>query len=201
MNTFTERMMKLRTASMPKNNIKIKSKLSTMAHAAIALMLLVGNSSFTSTIKSQNLNSNSAASPMTTDIGDEINAVKISRASQKMISKADREIHMNMVSLISALNAFRIPFLSAVQADNANRVQFYAEFALEFNDEITIWTDEQLSNRFNAENIQMDSNKYTATSDLHMFKSFYQEGYTVADPSLMTAGDTMISLDFLKENN
>jgi hypothetical protein len=201
MKTIIERMMKLTTAKIPKNNINCKKAISGLFTAVTLFTILAGNSSFIAEGIGQTFEKTKSTMIEFLPIGEEITAVKISTPSRNMFRKADREIHLNMNEMIKALNSFHIATTETNSADKEINDQFNEEYRINTDWEEFNIGDINLTEQFNAENINMNLDKTLLASDNLMFKLFYLNNYSITNPVLITVADAQITDIFLAEQN
>jgi hypothetical protein len=201
MKTIIERMMKLTTAKIPKNNINCKKAISGLFTAVTLFTILAGNSSFIAEGIGQTFEKTKSTIIELLPIGEEITAVKISTPSRNMFRKADREIHLNMNEMIKALNSFHIATIETNSADKEINDQFNEEYRINTDWEEFNIGDINLTEQFNAENINMNLDKTLLASDNLMFKLFYLNNYSITNPVLITVADAQITDIFLAEQN
>lgn len=134
-------------------------------------------------------------------IGEEITAVKISTPSPSMIRKADREINLNMNAMIKALNSFHIRYIESIAADQDINIQFNQGYMIKPTSERAENSDMDLTYQFDAENIDMNLKKQSSNADDLIFKKFYLNDYSMANPTKITDADILITNTFYAENN
>ncbi len=193
--------MKLTTAKIPKNNINCKKAISGLFTAVTLFTILAGNSSFIAEGIGQTFEKTKSTMIEFLPIGEEITAVKISTPSRNMFRKADREIHLNMNEMIKALNSFHIATTETNSADKEINDQFNEEYRINTDWEEFNIGDINLTEQFNAENINMNLDKTLLASDNLMFKLFYLNNYSITNPVLITVADAQITDIFLAEQN
>ena len=193
--------MKLTTAKIPKNNINCKKAISGLFTAVTLFTILAGNSSFIAEGIGQTFEKTKSTMIELLPIGEEITAVKISTPSRNMFRKADREIHLNMNEMIKALNSFHIATTETNSADKEINDQFNEEYRINTDWEEFNIGDINLTEQFNAENINMNLDKTLLASDNLMFKLFYLNNYSITNPVLITVADAQITDIFLAEQN
>lgn len=200
MKTAIARMVKFKITIGAKNNSKPNNAFSTLVHAATALILLIGNSSFTSTSNGQGMDHGKLENKMILSLGDEISKVKIATPSKHIIKMGDIEMHKNMNNLIKEMNSFRIGPFTNQSADDMVSDQFYAQFSIACDVNGYPLNDQMVSDRFYAEHINMMIEVNLLSADYQMFINFYFNEYINVDPALATEGDKMISDCFYREN-
>jgi len=192
--------MKLKTTMWSVKNIKHTKAISSIIHAAVAMIVLIGNSSFTSISIGQGLENSKLEMQALRSVGDEISKVKITRPSKDMIKMADREMHMNMNSLIREMNSFRIASFTNSQTDDLVNDQFYAQFIIAHDISLFSVNDQLINDLFYAENINLMNEINLLNADYQIFKDFYLNGYLNTNTSLLTEADNTICSCFYTEN-
>jgi hypothetical protein len=196
-----KRMAQLLKANPSKNNINCKKAISGLFTALALLTILTGNSAFISDGIGQSFEKTSCTLREAMPIGEEITAVKIASPSRSMIRKADLEIHMNMNAMIKALNSFHIALTSSNTADQEINNQFIREYSIKPGLEIFENSDLNLTNQFEAENINMDIEKKLLNADNVMVTAFYLNNYSRNNPTYITAADLLLNETFYADNN
>lgn len=194
-------MMKLTLAKAAKNNIKSKKAISGLFTAVTFFAILAGNSSFIAEVIGQTLEETKRTMLEALPIGEEITAVKISTPSPSMIRKADREINLNMNAMIKALNSFHIRYIENIAADQDINIQFNQGYMIKPTSERAENSDMDLTYQFDAENIDMNLKKQSSNADDLIFKKFYLNDYSMANPTKITDADILITNTFYAENN
>ena len=194
-------MMKLTLANVAKNNIKSNKAISGLFSALTLFAILAGNSSFIAEGIGQTLEETRRSMLEALPTGEEITAVKISTPSRNMIRKADREIHLNMNTMIAALNSFQIGYTENFAADQDINSQFNQGYMIFPALERSEKSDIVMNYQFDAENIDMNLDRKFLNADNLIFRQFYLNDYSMNNPAEITASDILITDIFNAEIN
>ena len=147
-----------------------KGIITFILNAAVALVLLIGNSSFTLLTYGQGVDS---AKILSFDDSKEFNdkkEVKISIPTPKMIRRADIEMNRNMNEWIKMINLFKISQFDPFYGDKQINNNFFKTFYLCFN--VSDSDENRLHMFFKAENIKIVGMKSFLESDIIIDNSF-----------------------------
>lgn len=200
MKQIIERMVKLTIAKWHKNNIHSKKSISGLFTTLCLLAILAANSAFISEGIGQTLEITKRVLLEALPIGEEITAVKISTPSRSMIRAADREIHLNMNTMIKELNSLHISIVDPNTADHDINEQFIQENMSNTGWEKIENADMTLTKQFEAENINMNLDDKFLYADKQMVNQFYLNNYNISNPSCITVADEWITDIFYAEN-
>ena len=167
-------------------------------NAAVALVLLIGNSSFTLLTYGQGVDS---AKILSFDDSKEFNdkkEVKISIPTPKMIRRADIEMNRNMNEWIKMINLFKISQFDPFYGDKQINNNFFKTFYLCFN--VSDSDENRLHMFFKAENIKIVGMKSFLESDIIIDNSFKCSYYINHNSSTLVEADSLINSSFRAEN-
>ena len=168
-------------------------------NATVALMLLIGNSSFTLVTYSQVIDSAKISLTEESLALNDKQGLKISIPTRNMIRRADIEINRNMNEWIRMINHLKIPQLNPFEGDKQISKNFLASFflCLTFADA----DDENVLNMlFHAENIRLIDTKPFLGSDSSIDYMFKSAMYTNNNFYKIIEADLIITNTFHAEN-
>ena len=168
-------------------------------NATVALMLLIGNSSFTLLTYSQEIDSAKISLTEESLALNDKQGLKISIPTRNMIRRADIEINKNMNEWIQMINHLKIPQLNPFEGDKQISKNFLASFflCLTFADA----DDENVLNiLFHAENIRLIDTKPFLGSDSSIDYMFKSALYTNNNFYKIIEADLIITNTFHAEN-
>jgi hypothetical protein len=168
-------------------------------NATVALILLIGNSSFTLLTYSQEIDSAKISLTEESLALNDKQGLKISIPTRNMIRRADIEINRNMNEWIRMINHLKIPQLDPFEGDKQISKNFLASFflCLTFADP----EDEFFLNMlFHAENIRLIDTKPFLGSDSSIDNMFKSALYTNNKSYKLIESDLITTSTFHTEN-
>ena len=160
-------------------------------------LILISNSSFASTSVKEGEDSNKVVKHI--NPSDDKDAVKITLPNNKSVSRADREIHLNMARLIKEYNNPTLVKPDMQGADNEINDAFFSNYKISFVGNATL-SDEELTDLFFAYNLMLPSADLYMLADDEMNFGFFVDNYMSINAHMFLAGDATINQNFGAEH-
>lgn len=177
-----------------------QNPLISILNVLAAIILIIGNSSYTIISKGQSIDSLRPTVLHEQSVNDNIKLPTISMPTKKMIRKADNEISRNMMDLINLINNIQIVGLDSRYADQEIRNQFFEPLFIILKPRID-FIDQAIGNRFNAENIQFTDHNAIIRADEDMNQDFITSiNLFPIDIDTISEADDDMNMNFLREN-
>lgn len=138
-----------------------------MLNMIVAIMLLIGNSSYTITTKGQSIDSLRPITFSDQPTNDDTKSTTITVPTKKMIRRADSEINRNMNDFIEMINKFRIAHPNYQHSDDDMTKQFLNYMNLPITLSSIEDCDEYINLLFRSENLDFKGSMIQADHDIN----------------------------------